>query len=299
MFIRKCNPTFFNLLKKIAFIALIFAIIKGIILTLVFWFNYYNFPKFIKNCPFNFSANSLLKLTKNSKQEEKKCRLKRCIFLPSSKNDKKYNYLCNFNAEFEPYGNSDNIECMYRIKNEYINSTFYSYLQKCDKYINYYECSSKQKRHGKFFVQYNQKCTKKINKKRFITLGILFPFIDLVADLLIWLFIYTQYKIILKFMNYERLLFLTRYSPSSLNSTKDSSIIKPNNNRDNILAQVNIHHTEMIIYPPLEKKETNKMVKNEKNIELKIDNNDSLFNSKNDFICDKSINTDISLDNLK
>lgn len=300
MFRKKHNPTFFNFLKNIAFIMIIFAVIKGLILTIIYWFNFYNFPKFIKNCPFNFSVNSLLRLTKNTKIEEKKCNLKRCIYSHFSKQNNNYIYLCNFNAENEPYGNSNEIDCMYTSKNEYYNSTFYSYLKKCDPYCNYYECSSKAKRHGKFFVQYNKKCPKKLNKKRFITLGILFPFIDLIADLIIWLFIYSQYKIILRFMNFEMFELLTRFSPSSLNSTRDCSIVKPNNNRDNILTQINIHQTEMIIYPPIEKNDnTNKIIKKGKQMDLKMDNNDSLVSSKNDFINDKNINTNTSLDYLK
>ena len=42
-----------------------------------------------------------------------------------------------------------------------------------------------------------------------------------------------------------------RLSPSSLNSTKDSSIIKPDNDNKDIIAQININQPEMLIYPPV------------------------------------------------
>ena len=89
------------------------------------------------------------------------------------------------------------------------------------------------------------------SKKKFIILGVLFPLIDIIADLTLWLFIFFQYKRILKFINFETMTSGRRLSPSSLNSTKDSSIIKPDNDNKDIITEININQTEMIIYPPL------------------------------------------------
>ena len=284
LFTKKSNPSLINFFRKIAFSFIFFSIIKGIALTIIFWINYYFFPKFIENCPFNFSTDKINKLIKISqtKRLSKICNLRRCIFYNYSNEDgsDKYHYLCNFNAEL--YSKSNNIKCHYAYYRDYSSfSKFFYYLEKCYDYDNYYECSSQENKHEKFFVQYNKKCPKKFDKKRYIALGILFPFIDLLADIIIWLFIYTQYKRIIKFINFESFLFITRFSPSSLNSTKDSSIIKPNNNI-NILTQININQYEMIIYTFINNNNIDKkIIKNELKINLE---KNSLSDSKCDFI---------------
>ena len=259
MFTKKSKPTLFNLFKKITFKLVIFAVIKGIAFTIVFWINYYYYIKFMPDCPFNFSIKDIDKLMKNTKDENhsKNCNLKRCIFYSqSNENDlNKYNYICNFDSEYENRekltGNNDEIDCHYINFRDYSETKLYSYLEKCDEYDNYYLCSSNIKRHDKYFLKYNQKCPKKIKKQRIIILGILFPFIDIIADLTIWLFIYFQYKRIIRCINFETLVSVRRLSPSSLNSTKDSSIIKPDNDNKDIIAQININQPEMLIYPPV------------------------------------------------
>ena len=167
---------------------------------------------------------------------------------------------------------------------------FYDYLEKCYEYANYYECSSKENRHEKFYIQYNKKCPKTYDKKRHIAIGVLFPLIDIVADIVIWLFIYSQYKRVIKFINFESFVFITRFSPSSLNSTKDSSIINPSNNNSNILREINIQtQTEMIIYPPINDNNNDNIGNNTIQKEIKVNQLsgkeiNSLVDSKCDFI---------------
>lgn len=299
LFTKKKTPTLFNLFKKITFFILILSAVKGMVLSGIFWINYYYFPKFIEDCPFNFSLNKAIKLISKNNNYKKNCGLKRCIFHNISNNGNKfdkYNYLCNYNVE-----NSKNkvrdINCKYIVGIDYSETSLYSYLNKCKKYSNYFMCSVNAKKHDNYFVKYDQKCPKDLNKKKYIALGVLFPFVDFIADTIIWLFIYSQYKCILKLNNFEFAAFL-RFSPSSLNSTKDSSIIKPNNNNRNIFREININQTEMIIYPPLNNtkpsnnnNDNNKEIREKRKINLKSgkNNNYSLSDSKNE-LTDDGIN---------
>ena len=301
LFAKRYNPTMFNLFKNLTLKIIFFSLLKGIVLTIIFWLNYYYFPKFIEDCPFNSSSDNLITLIKKSKNEEysKKCELKRCIFQYFNDDGQinKYIYLCNFDAEYSINNKNKNIDCKYVTLNDYSDSKIIFYLDKCDKYTNYYECSSEEKKHDKYFIKYNQKCPNSFKKSRYIALGILFPFIDIIADITIWLFIYCQYLIIIKYINYDIFALLTRFTPSSLNSTKDSSIIKPNNNNNrDLITQININQNETIIYPPLNdnKLKYNIIKSKEKKVDLKLDKDNSLYESKCDLINNSNTNTNES-----
>ena len=280
MFTKKVTPTLFNKFKNIALKIIFLSLIKGILLSVIYWINYYHFPKFIQNCPFNFSLNSILKLIQKSNKENlnKDCSLRRCIYLSSDYESNNNYYMCNFNAEFDyVYNPNKTIICNYQSIYDYHEAKFDSYMKKCYLYSNFYKCYTQEKRHDNYYVKYNQKCPYSFKKKRYIVLGILFLFIDLFADVTIWLFIYSQYKRIFICINYEQFgIFnlMNRFSPSSLNSTKDTSIIKKynNNNRD-VITQININQTETIFYPPIDRNIR------EKKIDLKCS-----INSKNELI---------------
>ena len=279
MFTRKVTPTLFNRFKNIALKIIFLSLIKGFLLTIIFWINYYHFPKFIENCPFNFSLNSIFKLMQKSNKEtmSKDCSLRRCIYLFSDSESNNNNYLCNFNAEFDyVYNPNKNIICNYESIYNYHETKLFSYMENCFVYSNFYKCYTQEKKHDNYYVKYNQKCPYIFKKKRYIILGILFLFIDLFADIIIWLFIYSQYKRIFICINYEQfgiLNLMNRLSPSSLNSTKDTSIVQKNNNNRDVITQININQTKTIFYPPIDKNIE------EKKIDLK-----SSINSKNELI---------------
>ncbi len=320
LFSKKKSPSLINSFKKMVIRIAIISFIKGIVFTTIFWINYYYYNyKFTGDCPFNFSLQKTEKLINKTKIENygKSCEFKRCIFNSSSitnteTNDDlntninyNYNYLCNFIPTYDvKYNKNNNIKCEYVTKKNFIDTKFYYYLDKCDKYSNYYSCNSKEKRHDKFFVKYNHNCNKSLKKNRYIALGYLFPFIDVISDLTIWLFIYYQYKVIIKYITYVNIAALTRYSSASLNSTKESSVIKPNNNNRDLITQINIHNqTETIFYPPLDdNRNKNKNINNinidniisnnETTINIEDNKNNSSFDSKVDIISSR-----MSLDN--
>ena len=304
IFKKKTIPSLFNLFKKISFILIILSIIKGFALTLIFWINYYNYQNFLKDCPFSFSIYDIEKLMKNTKNEKysKTCDLKRCIFYSKSNENNlvQYNYICNFNSEYEnndynynKNGNNE-LDCHFMNFRDFSGTELYQYLEKCDEFDNYYFCSSNIKKNDKYFIKYNQKCPTTIQKNKFIILGTLFPLIDIIADLIIWLFIYFQYKRILKCINFETMATSRRLSPSSLNSTKDSSIIKPDNDNKDIITQINFNQTEIIIYPPLNsplKRDPINIV----NININNKNKNKKDGKKSNFLILEQNNTNIIL----
>lgn len=319
LFSKKKNSSLINSLRKITLRIAVISFIKGVVLTVIFWINYYYyFNKFGADCPFNVSLKKMEKLLNNSKIENfgKNCGLSRCIFNSSSvvltndtnigENSKTniYNYLCNFNPSYDiKYNKNNKLECNYVFKSDFVNTKFNYYLEQCDKYTNYYSCNTNEKRHDKFYVSYNHKCTKSLKKSKFMALGFLFPFIDAISDVMIWLFIHYQYRLIIRYVIYANAVQLTRYSAASLNSTKESSVIKPNNNNRDLITQINIHNqTETIFYPPLDDNVIkNKNIMNiikdnkikDKKVEVKIYNNNSSFDSNSDIMTSKiNFNTD-------
>ena len=300
---KKYTPTIINAINiNIKYIGII-CLIKGLILTSVYWLNYNKYAFFMENCPFNFSLEKMNKLISNTDNNniKRKCLLKRCFFIKeyqienenSEELISKYSYLCNFNL-YNSYLNyiANNEECNYIYNNE-LNFKESPYSKKCEEYVNYYICPSNKKRHGKYNIKNDFKCPTKYRKHRIIILGVLFPLIDIAADLILILFIHWQYNIIIKLINLEIILgSIYRYSPSSLNSTKENSIIINNRNNENILPRLN--QTEIYISQNLlnnNDKEKNN-IKNENRInKININNgigfcetNNDLINSKNDLV---------------
>ena len=328
---KKYTPTIINKLKNIMKNIAVLCIIKGIILTCMYWFNYINYDSFIRNCPFSFSSLKMTNLINKSKSSKIKdmCQLKRCFFnneylevnkaIPYNDAIKKYNYICNYNA-YNSYlhNNKKDLECNYIIPKEianYYNPKKLSYFPKCDIYDNFYLCSTKEKRHGIFKLEEDFKCPNSYKKIRIIILGFLFPLIDIGADLVVILFTFCQYNIIIKLINLRNILG-ERYTPSSLNSTKDNSIIN-NNNNNNILPELNVMTTEIYISQNLLENNNNNIsndnICNNNNKEIKemkkldivdvdlnkkdlSESNHALINSKNELInLEQDKNNDINI----
>ena len=325
---KKYSPTMIDKLKNLMKNIAVLCIIKGIILSAMYWFNYINYDSFIRNCPFSFSSKKMTNIINKSKTSKIKdiCQLKRCFFKNEyyeSNGDilynsvKKYDYICNYNA-YNSYlhNQKKDLYCTYIIQKEitnYYNPKKLSYFSKCDKYNNFYLCSTKEKRHNnKFKLKESFKCPNSYKKIRIIILGILFPLIDIGADLVVILFTFCQYNIIIKLINLRN-IFGERYTPSSLNSTKDNSIIINNNNDNNILPELNIMQTEVYISQNLleynnNNISSNNIIKNSKetnsikriDLDSKKDLSESnrvlISNSKNELIKledDKNNNTNI------
>ena len=243
--------------------------------------------------------SNLIRRTKSHRMKEV-CKYKRCFYMKGVLDDKggfkQYDYLCNFNAEKSFFNDNKNkIYCSYfSIKGNSDENMFKElYINKCDKYINYYLCSTQEKKHDLFDLKNNLKCPTKFKKYRIIILGILFPLIDIGADFILILFVYCQYTFIIKLINFENIFQGRRLSPSSLNSTKDCSIIIDNNNNRNILQQINVRQTEIYISQNLVNylNEKNKRKINNDKIELELikDNNKKnikgeLSDSKNELL---------------
>ena len=323
IFRKKYTPTMINKFKNIMKNIAVLCIIKGIILSAMYWFNFINYDSFIRNCPFSFSSEKMTNLIEKSKSNKIKdiCQLKRCFFNNEYLNNaiKKYDYICNYNA-YNSYlhNQKKDLTCKYIIPNEFANNynpKKLSYFPKCYKYDNFFLCSTREKRHdNKFKLEEDLKCPNNYKKIRIIILGVLFPVVDIGADLVVILFTFCQYNIIIKLINLRNILG-ERYTPSSLNSTKDNSIIINNNINNNILPELNIMTTEIYISQTLLENNTNININNnisnnniiKNNEEIKkpdIDSNNKslsesnhvLINSKNELMNleeDKNSNTNI------
>ena len=323
IFRKKYTPTMINKFKNIMKNIAVLCIIKGIILSAMYWFNFINYDSFIRNCPFSFSSEKMTNLIEKSKSNKIKdiCQLKRCFFNNEYLNNaiKKYDYICNYNA-YNSYlhNQKKDLTCKYIIPNEFANNynpKKLSYFPKCNKYDNFFLCSTREKRHdNKFKLEEDLKCPNNYKKIRIIILGVLFPVVDIGADLVVILFTFCQYNIIIKLINLRNILG-ERYTPSSLNSTKDNSIIINNNINNNILPELNIMTTEIYISQTLLENNTNININNnisnnniiKNNEEIKksdIDSNNKslsesnhvLINSKNELMNleeDKNNNTNI------
>ena len=323
IFRKKYTPTMINKFKNIMKNIAVLCIIKGIILSAMYWFNFINYDSFIRNCPFSFSSEKMTNLIEKSKSNKIKdiCQLKRCFFNNEYLNNaiKKYDYICNYNA-YNSYlhNQKKDLTCKYIIPNEFANNynpKKLSYFPKCYKYDNFFLCSTREKRHdNKFKLEEDLKCPNNYKKIRIIILGVLFPVVDIGADLVVILFTFCQYNIIIKLINLRNILG-ERYTPSSLNSTKDNSIIINNNINNNILPELNIMTTEIYISQTLLENNTNININNnisnnniiKNNEEIKksdIDSNNKslsesnhvLINSKNELMNleeDKNNNTNI------
>ena len=279
IFRKKYTPTMINKFKNIMKNIAVLCIIKGIILSAMYWFNFINYDSFIRNCPFSFSSEKMTNLIEKSKSNKIKdiCQLKRCFFNNEYLNNaiKKYDYICNYNA-YNSYlhNQKKDLTCKYIIPNEFANNynpKKLSYFPKCNKYDNFFLCSTREKRHdNKFKLEEDLKCPNNYKKIRIIILGVLFPVVDIGADLVVILFTFCQYNIIIKLINLRNILG-ERYTPSSLNSTKDNSIIINNNNiNNNILPELNIMTTEIYISQTL--------LENNTNINNNISNNNAIKN---------------------
>ena len=309
IFRKKYTPTTINNLKNILKNIAVLCIIKGIILAVAYWFNYLNYDSFITNCPFSFSLEKMTDLINNSKSSKVKdmCQLKRCLFKNeyiaddkdiSNNQIKAYNYICNFNAHNSFIHNKNNdLYCAYIIRydiSNHYNQEKLSYLSKCYEYNEFYLCSTKEKRHDKFKLSVDLNCPNNFKKYRIIILGFLFPLIDIGADLVVILFTFCQYNIIIKLINLRNIIG-GRFTASSLNSTKDNSIIDNSNDNDiNILPQLNIMQTEVYISQNLMEYNTNfkndketKEKKEIKELDLSL-NKKELSESKNELINSKS-----------
>ena len=309
IFRKKYTPTTINNLKNILKNIAVLCIIKGIILAVAYWFNYLNYDSFITNCPFSFSLEKMTDLINNSKSSKVKdmCQLKRCLFKNeyiaddkdiSNNQIKAYNYICNFNAHNSFIHNKNNdLYCAYIIRydiSNHYNQEKLSYLSKCYEYNEFYLCSTKEKRHDKFKLSVDLNCPNNFKKYRIIILGFLFPLIDIGADLVVILFTFCQYNIIIKLINLRNIIG-GRFTASSLNSTKDNSIIDNSNDNDiNILPQLNIMQTEVYISQNLMEYNTNfkndketKEKKEIKELDLSL-NKKELSESKNELINSKN-----------
>ena len=304
---KKICPTLLKIIKNRLLIILSLSILSGISLTYVHWMNYLKLPKYIEECPYNFNLKDIKKLFNNftakNPDDYKKCYYRRCFLEDKiSKNkisnnktndDHVYNYICNYVHDFYSESKNNFITCRYINTITYYENyeeIFYNYLEYCDTYTTFYECEHKYKVEENLYISYKDKCPKKYNKKNYEVIGGLFMLIDVIGVSSIWFVTFLEYNKLLKILNITiNAETGNRISPSSLNSTKESSIIIQNGINNNRLTnyQANDLQTETIFYPDLNnvnRANSDKSI-NSRNTSITNDIHDeSNLNSKNELI---------------
>ena len=280
------------------------SLLNGIYLLSVHWANYFTLSKYIEECPYNFNLSHINKLFNGFSQEisdaSKKCKFRRCFLVDDiaqkEKKEKKadiHNYICNYANDFNVELKNNFVSC--KLINsltpyENYSEVFYGYLKYCGSYTSFYSCEHKYKIVNKFYLSYNDKCSTNYNIKNYEIIGALFTIIDAIGVPLIWFIAFLKYDKILRVLNniYNSHL-RDRFSPSSLNSTKDNSVVIRNeiNNNININNRIIDQRVEYLFYPDPNSKIAEERMNNTRNSSLINDiHNDSNFHldSKNDLI---------------
>ena len=301
---KRICPTIIKKTKNRLLFFLSISILNGICLTYVHWTNFLKLPKYIEECPYNFSLYHIKKLfsgfSDTTSNNSKKCSFRRC-FLDNdiSQNDKKnnenendvYNYICNYVHDY--YGELKNNFVTCRVINslssyENYDEIFYDYLKYCDSYTSFYVCEHKYKVEKNLYLNYNDKCPTKYNKKNYQIIGALFMIIDLIGVSSIWFITFLEYSKTLKILIITIDLNMgNRMSPSSLNSTNDCSVIIQNNNTTINNQTINLQ-TEFLFYPdPNNNTVPEEIINNTRNTSITNDiniHNFSNLTSKNELI---------------
>ena len=301
---KRIYPTIVKKIKNRVLFILSISILNGLCLAYAHWTNYLKLPKYIEECPYNFNLYDIKKLFNdfseiNSDYNEK-CKYRRC-FLDSnvSQNNKKnkeantYNYICNYNHDYSDELKNSHVACNYInsfIPYENYDEVFYEYLKYCNDYTSFYICEHKYKIKTNLYLSYKDKCSKNYNKKNYEIIGTLFTIIDIIGVSSIWFTTFLEYSKILKLLNITiNLETGNRISPSSLNSTKDISVIIQNGITNDINInnyQTNIQQTETLFYPDSNRIFAEKKINNTRNLSMSndINHDDSNLNSKNELI---------------
>ena len=256
--------------KIITFVIGIICILLGFYFCIVIWINTAKSLDFNKECPFNYSLESLEKIftnylgkdySYNDDELDSKCINKRCIlFNENQENKYPYQYLCNYDAT-ENFKNKKNkiytrttpsnklystdnlVECVLQETiSDYDNignkKVLSEYFEICYNTIDFYNCSRFYEP-KKYSISDNDVCPdSQYLFLLYILCGASF-IIDVIIIALPW---------VVEFLTYKRLIIIfdtpTRLSPNSVNSTNRSSEIRNDENNEENFRKEN---TEYII----------------------------------------------------
>ena len=164
--------SFFNCNKIATYVFLIFAVVIGIILVIIFWVNLSKFSSFFIDCPYNYSSEDFKKIIDNLNEYKSNeiCQQRLCLkynsdfindntitiitddnnilnIIDAPENNK---YLCTFDSSLD-FDNNDVICEKMRFNS---NNEFFNF---CNKYIFYYLCK-RESNISKYNININKEC---------------------------------------------------------------------------------------------------------------------------------------------
>ena len=164
--------SFFNCNKIATYVFLIFAVVIGIILVIIFWVNLSKFSSFFIDCPYNYSSEDFKKIIDNLNEYKSNeiCQQRLCLkydsdfindntitiitddnnilnIIDSPENNK---YLCTFDSSLD----FDNNEVICEKMRFNSNNEFFNF---CNKYIFYYLCK-RESNPSKYNININKEC---------------------------------------------------------------------------------------------------------------------------------------------
>ena len=242
---RKYKKKIITTLKIMTLIFLIIAITFGLIISLVFIINSIKSNTFCKECPFNLNLEHLNEvfgsyygLGKKDSSLKNKCNSRRCVLYQENQEEQyPYFYLCNYDPsdEFDEgtftrqNENGEEITadklliCLSISPNynliRFPQSEFYSYLDLCFFYADFYRCKRFNKPDKHYNLDLDTECPDSNYLLLIYILCVLVVILDIIIAILPWGIEYITFKKILL------LLSVTRRKANSNNSTAKSSEI--------------------------------------------------------------------------
>jgi hypothetical protein len=242
---RKYKKKIITTLKIMTLIFLIIAITFGLIISLVFIINSIKSNTFCKECPFNLNLEHLNEvfgsyygLGKKDSSLKNKCNSRRCVLYQENQEEQyPYFYLCNYdpsdefdegtftrqNENGEEITADKLLTCLSISPNynliRFPQSEFYSYLDLCFFYADFYRCKRFNKPDKHYNLDLDTECPDSNYLLLIYILCILVVILDIIIAILPWGIEYITFKKILL------LLSVTRRKANSNNSTAKSSEI--------------------------------------------------------------------------
>ena len=242
---RKYKKKIITTLKIMTLIFLIIAITFGLIISLVFIINSIKSNTFCKECPFNLNLEHLNEvfgsyygLGKKDSSLKNKCNSRRCVLYQENQEEQyPYFYLCNYdpsdefdegtftrqNENGEEITADKLLTCLSVSPNynfiRFPQSEFYSYLDLCFFYADFYRCKRFNKPDKHYNLDLDTECPDSNYLLLIYILCILVVILDIIIAILPWGIEYITFKKILL------LLSVTRRKANSNNSTAKSSEI--------------------------------------------------------------------------
>ena len=241
----KTTYNIFSYLLKLTILFTFISIITVMASIIIFYFINKSYPRFYRNCPFNyniFDIENKFREFKNNKNKilelKELCENRRCIhqtdFYEKETNTFSHLYLCNYNPSYDFKHVSENentIICENLISKNIFDSQYHIiYINLCKSLIDFFICKT-TKEPKVYNIKSNYICPKRAKKS--ITLEVIISFLNMILSSLIYIVQFIYYKKILKIIvtrNVNRTINENREGSGRTIDTSKKTGLNPENN---------------------------------------------------------------------